>query len=120
MPYSLQSRQTLSVLVMPCLPILKEISIILYTQSCAVGQNVSICSARESLKRDMQRTRQCERWTEDNVHRRLCGGTEGIPPAMALVTGDWAPTQSGDLSQPLPSWCLHVTAAGPHSLCLFS
>lgn len=49
-PYSLQSRQTLSVLVMPCLPIFKEIPVILSTQSCAAGQNVSICSARESLK----------------------------------------------------------------------
>lgn len=49
-PYSLQSRQTLSVLVMPCLPIFKEIPVILYTQSCAARQNVSICSARESLK----------------------------------------------------------------------
>lgn len=54
--FSAKSANT-SVLVMPCLPIFKESPIILDTQSCAAGQNVSICSARESSKRDMQRNR---------------------------------------------------------------
>jgi hypothetical protein len=50
-----------SVPIMPCLLILKESPILLFAQPCAVGQNISICSATESLNDTCKETACCER-----------------------------------------------------------